>query len=269
MGVVMMHMQTRVWFASWCVSALLVGCSKQGAHANGPAPESVAVQAAEVEVGVHRGSLRFSTSVESFRLTKLPIQVRDYVACVSSGACVLEADAECPENQADPESTEVASCVSPEQASAYCSWVGGRLPTLSEWMLAARGPSVQRFPWGRERPSCKQHWSGVCEKQLNACAEAPGSDECVPKLSLLAGKHSKGASSYGVEDVLLPIEGELVTGDASGGMYGCPDNSKTCLISSALGAPGSIDFVSAPMRASGEGAKAQRNYGFRCAWSGE
>src|SRR5262249_55313612 len=41
-------------------------------------------------------------------------------------------------------------CVSVPEASAYCGWIGGRLPTEAEWMRAARGQSTDVFPWGNE-----------------------------------------------------------------------------------------------------------------------
>jgi formylglycine-generating enzyme required for sulfatase activity len=73
---------------------------------------------------------------------------------VDAGKCT---PAVCPDgsNPVEQFSEEVAAlvpqtCVTHEQAQAFCRVHGSRLPTEVEWEYAARGPDARMFPWGND-----------------------------------------------------------------------------------------------------------------------
>jgi len=51
--------------------------------------------------------------------------------------------------------------ISGEDARAYCKWIGGRLPHIDEWEIAARAGATTAYPWGKEfQPTRANTWNG-------------------------------------------------------------------------------------------------------------
>lgn len=85
-------------------------------------------------------------TLSDFELDRTEVPVRRYARCVAAGACTPPAF---PSGDARYDRPELpVTHVRWEDAAAYCTWIGGRLPTEAEWEHAARGRSGHTFPWG-------------------------------------------------------------------------------------------------------------------------
>jgi formylglycine-generating enzyme required for sulfatase activity len=235
-------------------------------------PASVAVGPATVTVGFESGVIRATREVGSLRASRTPTTVDEYRLCVEAGACVPPSASstgcqELAEGRLDGRTFEVpnggrhpVTCCSTRQASAYCKWVGGRLPTEAEWLLLARGATPQRFSWGDRTPTCVQHPSGGTKSE-DPCGGA-GADGSVFDV----GRHPEGASPTGAEDVLLAPT-ELIGPSDAAYFVGCRPPGGGCLVSGFV--PGSID-VFFPIASSADSPEeAYSAHAFRCVWENQ
>lgn len=139
-------------------------------------------------------------TTSAYSIMRYEVTNGEYGRCVDSGACTAARKSF--RNNAEAES---AGYFDPEypvtgvtwyDASDYCSWVGGRLPTELEWEKAARGTDGRRYPWGDSWQAGKAN--------LHTYQLSP------------VGSFPTGSSPYGVDDMAGNVVEWTATIDQSG-----------------------------------------------------
>ncbi len=162
--------------------------------------------------------------VNAFQLTLHEVTVAEYGACAKVGRCSLTGLGKTEaSNWGKPlRASHPINDVTWEQAKAFCTWAGGRLPTEAEWELAARaGGRNQSYPWGNDDATCELavlHDGDLagCRKESTwpVCSRAPGTT--VQGVCDLAGNVAEWVADRYAKDSYATSPAENPTGPATG-----------------------------------------------------
>jgi len=107
-------------------------------------------------------SKEHTVTLSDFWIYSTKVTNRMYAYCVRMGKCTV------PDGRDDPSFDDPLHSNNPVvgvtwyQASEYCAFVGGRLPTEAEQEKTARGPDGNIYPWGDAAPSCDRLNNSDC-----------------------------------------------------------------------------------------------------------
>lgn len=146
------------------VSFSTVGCGDDNVIGGGSPPQPPPPTMASIPAGVFNMGDNFAegnanelpvhaVTISAFEMDLREVTNTKYTECVTAGECtppVLSSSATRPSYYGNPAyGNYPVIYVDWNQARAYCTWVGGRLPTEAEWEWAARGGLAgNRYPWG-------------------------------------------------------------------------------------------------------------------------
>jgi formylglycine-generating enzyme required for sulfatase activity len=140
---------------------------------------------------------RHTVSLEAYWIDQTEVTNGMYAQCAAAGKCappVSNGSETRDSYYGNPAYNDFPVVfVSWEEADAYCSWAGRRLPTEAEWEKAASWDEIQQvqftFPWGNGTNDCS--FSNYPD----------GSEDCVGDTTAV-GAYPSGISPYGALDMI-------------------------------------------------------------------
>lgn len=170
---------------------------------------------------------RHQVHLTGFRISRFPVTVAEYRACIQAGVCrQIPADSclanpmrgdlsrATPNIGDDLKISHPVNCVSYSDAADFCGWLGGEIPTEARFEYASAGPmtddqQIVYFPWGSNLDSEDGHIPDYAECHANILGKTTYADP-FPE-----------TSPVGFFDGSLRAR-------AVGGWVGGPDTYQTC-----------------------------------------
>jgi formylglycine-generating enzyme required for sulfatase activity len=136
--------------------------------------------------------------ISAFWMDETEVTWSLYERCVGDGGCSAAAASA----DAIEAATHPVTSVTWQQAAAYCTWAGRRLPTEAEWEKGARGRDARRYPWGWVGAPESNHQIRLnfCDSSCSLPFSAVDLDDGWPQTAPV-GSYPAGLSPYGLLDM--------------------------------------------------------------------
>jgi formylglycine-generating enzyme required for sulfatase activity len=139
---------------------------------------------------------------KDFCMGPTEVTVAQYRRCVQAGKCApaptTVSKSDIPEDLSPfcngdraTKNDHPVNCIDWNMARAYCTWIGGRLPSSAEWIHAAGGSDGRVYPWGNAEPDAQ-----LCWRRQTAHVK----DDSQPG-TCAVGQFPAGRSPYGLLDM--------------------------------------------------------------------
>lgn len=145
-----------------------------------------------------------TVTVDAFSIDSQEVTNSEWRTCVKAGKCVTPDYRNCKvyTNQGFQVSMRVpkqlqegampVTCVTLQEAQAYCSFSGGALPSQDQWEKAARGTKGSLFPWGDNWDPIAANWGETDVLKTSIVGKVDGHPWVAPPSTFESGKSPNG-----------------------------------------------------------------------------